>query len=337
LVHHNENPTPAPILDLFTGYYAVRLLLAALDLDLFSLIDRQPMAEDEIREQTGLHPRGSGEFLAALDEFGMVTTDADGRYHNTPITTRYLLPSSSSFLGLMLCRRPQPWEHLLDTLLTGQPWRRATAGQSPAVPRRRAGADQDAVRGFLSAMDGWTSGTGRELAALVDWSDYKSFVDVQGGRGTVAAQLVDAHPWLTGYCLDLPAIEPYFVEHTLGTNVRFHPGDPGRDPLPTVDVVVFSHVLHSRGAAERERMLDEAGRAVRPGGAVVVHDIFADGTDRTRLPSMLESLHMQLVGEGGEYPVEECRSALRERGFTPRTAVPMFEYDTLVVADKPFG
>ena len=86
--------TPDAILQLGTAYWGSKTLLSAVELKLFGVLaEVGPLAEPELRERLGLHPRGARDFFDALVALGMLDRE-DGRYANTEAGELYLAPPS---------------------------------------------------------------------------------------------------------------------------------------------------------------------------------------------------------------------------------------------------
>ncbi len=58
----NSHPDPSYIMQTATGFWASKVLLTAVELDLFSCLGDQAMTADAL----GLHPRGTYDFFDAL-------------------------------------------------------------------------------------------------------------------------------------------------------------------------------------------------------------------------------------------------------------------------------
>jgi ubiquinone/menaquinone biosynthesis C-methylase UbiE len=194
----------------------------------------------------------------------------------------------------------------------------------------------------MVGMDYLTAPLSAKLAKAFDWSRVRSFVDVGGGRGTVAATVAAAHPHLQGGVFDLPPVRPVFEEHVAGTDlgerISFHGGNFFTDNLPSVDVLMFGHVLHDWGVAERRALLAAAFRALPPGGRVLIYDPMIDDDRSHRASSLLVSLNMLLATPGGsEYTAAECFEWLAQAGFGEPDVVALDDHDSLVTARKPLN
>ncbi|MEU7146154.1 methyltransferase [Nocardia sp. NPDC046473] len=323
------------------GYTESAVLNSAVELGVFEHLASGPATEAEIRTGLGLHPRLTADFLDTLVGLGMLQREA-GRYSNSAAVEDFLLPSAITYLGGVMARSArhhyQMWGRLSEALRDGQPKSEGLGGKNAFKNTYAAGPD--ITRQFLSHMDSYNGYAGPQLAKYLDWSRYKSFVDAGGARGNLAAQLVTAHPHLTGVVFDLPGLEPFFNEHMdhTGTaeSVSFQGGDFFDEPLPQTDVLIFGHVLHDWPLETRQTLLQRAWPAVRPGGAVVIYDQMLDN-ERSDPHKLLASLNVRLVREGGsEYTVEECTAWAEKAGFRVTTVVELdtIGRDTMVVAEK---
>src|SRR5438093_13595114 len=112
------------IMDLAFAFWGSKTLLAAVKLDLFSLLDHRSLPASAIQEQLGLHPRGTIDFLDALVALGLLERDGD-HYRNAVQAETFLSRRSPSYSGgllEMLNDRLYPfWGRLEEALRTGRP------------------------------------------------------------------------------------------------------------------------------------------------------------------------------------------------------------------------
>src|SRR5690242_14344794 len=112
------------IMDLAFAFWGSKTLLAAVKLDLFSLLDQRSLSAAAIQEGLGLHPRGALDFLDALVALGLLERDGTD-YRNTVQSETFLSRHSPSYSGgllEMLNDRLYPfWGRLEEALRTGRP------------------------------------------------------------------------------------------------------------------------------------------------------------------------------------------------------------------------
>ncbi|MGP4026359.1 methyltransferase [Actinomadura sp. 3N407] len=329
-----DTGTPSGILQLANAFCDAKAVLTAVELGLFTTLHDKPAGQEEIRGALGLHGRGLADWLDLLVELDLLTKK-DGRYHNRPGADRYLVRGQESYIGGFIERSNRnlypAWGRLSEALRTGES---QTGSSFEAVVQNPKILGQ-----FIHSMDAFTRVLGPQLISAYDgWSGYGSVLDVGGCRGALTAQIVKAHPHLSGKVFDLPQMEPFFdelvAEKSLAGRVSFHGGDFFADPLPSADIVVLGHVLHDWDRDQRGLLVRKAYDSVNPGGVLLVYDRILDRAS-SRAANLLVSLDMLLVTDGGsEYEVSELREHAEGAGFTDVTAQDLGEDDTLVIARK---
>lgn len=330
---------PGPIMGLMAGYWQVRMLLAAVEHDVFTSLAGRSATSAELAGDLGLVPHGTHDLVVGLSHMGLLEVD-DGKFTNAPIADHFLVGDRPGYIGgyLRFCQNElnPAWDNLATALRTGQPQNQAAVAGNPYDTLYQ---DGEATDGFLDSMDLLSTPIALALSRY-DWSPYSSFVDVGGARGTFAHQVVVQNPHLTGAVFDLPPLEGTFTRQMarLGgpaTEIAFHGGDFFQDALPKADVIVLGHVLHNWGVEDRVRLLQKVYDALDPGGAVFVYDPMAGG-DAPSLHGVLAGLAMLVWSRGGhEYPVEDLHGWLAEAGFRPETAeVADLHDEVLVIGHK---
>jgi SAM-dependent methyltransferase len=332
-----DQASPAALWRLGISNFARHTILAAAELGVFGLVDGQARTEEDIRTRLGLHPRGTADFLDALVALDLLIRE-DGRYRATPVASRFLDQAKPSYLGRFLRMADARWANLVEGLRTGEPQNGTRQGAAMFTDQYRD--DVSVWRSYMVGMDYLTAPVATRVAEAFDWSRVKSFVDVGGGRGSVAAAIAAAHPHLDAGVFDLPQVQPVFDERVaelgLADRITFHGGDFFHDPLPEADAFVFGHVLHDWGVPEREALVVAAFRALPPGGEVLIYDPMIDDDRSQRASSLLVSLNMLLATPGGsEYTAAECVSWLLAAGFTDPVVTQLDDHDSLVTARKP--
>ncbi len=322
------------ILQLGNAFGQAQALLTAVELDLFTVLHDGPSTEEDIRARLGLHGRGLRDFLRLLVVLGLLDTEA-GRYRNAAGSSRYLVSGEPGYVGGFLLGAKANlypvWAGLTETLRDGRP--RSAADNFAAMLD-----DLAELRRYAHMMEGVLQPVVPRLIEALDWSGYRSVLDVGGCRGSLAGQLVIARPGLTGHVFDLPQLEPLFDERMaelgVARTVRFHAGDFFRDPLPRADVAIFGHILHNWPGSQRDELLRKAFDAVNPGGVLLVHDRMLDD-ESPNIDNLLASLVMALVTEGGaEYTISELTELAKSVGFSSVSHKQLDDYETLVVCRK---
>ncbi|MFV2087922.1 methyltransferase [Micromonospora sp. LOL_021] len=328
------NPTligPSP-LDLGTAFCSAKVLLSALEVDLFSELAAGPATAEEVQAKVGLHPRGARHFLDALVVLGLLERSA-GRYHNGAYAGRYLVRGpeyAGGFLDGANHVLYPAWGGLTAALRTGRP---QATGDLEEMLR-----DPDRRRGYLTMMDSLSGPLAEQIADACDWRRFATLADIGGARGNLAGLLLNRFPQLTATVFDRPQNGLACEEHrrNLGVAERlsFRGGDFFADALPQADILVIGHVLADFSPEQRRTLVRKAYQAVRPGGALLIYDPMPD-EQAPELTSLVASLHLLVMTPAGSaYPVAECRSWLTDSGFVGVTAIPARLGNTIVVGQR---
>ncbi|WP_240135261.1 acetylserotonin O-methyltransferase [Streptomyces sp. MUM 178J] len=316
------------------GFASAKLLLSALELGVFTVLDQTPDREagvEELRAALGLHPRAAADFFDALVALGLLERTS-GRYRNGEAARRRLVRGedyAGGFLeGANLVLYPA-WGKLTQALRTGAP---QAEGDFEAML-----SDPAAQRVFLAMQDSLSAPLVPQLLDAVDLTGYTTLVDVGGARGNLAGLLLRACPQLTGRVFDRPQNAGPCAEHaeTLGVAGRldFTGGDFFADDLPEADVMVIGHVLADFSQEERKQLIGKAYKALRPGGTLLVYDPMPG--DKPDLASLVASLHMLVMTPAGAgYHPGDCAQWMRVAGFTDTAQHALPLGNTLVTARK---
>ena len=73
--------SPDRIIETGLAFWPSKVLLSALEIDLFSELGKQPGNLNEVSQRVGLHMRGAEDFLDSLVALGFLDR-VDGVYHN---------------------------------------------------------------------------------------------------------------------------------------------------------------------------------------------------------------------------------------------------------------
>src|SRR5271155_3923259 len=174
----NEHPTAESIFQVGLGFWPSKVLLSAVEMELFTDLAKAPQSLESLQGRLGLHPRSARDFLDALVALGFLLR-ADGEYSNTPATDLFLDKRKPSYIGGMLemanHRLYGFWSHLTEALRTGLLQNEPRSGGAPLFETLYA--DPARLKGFLAAMTGVSHGANMAIASKFPWAGYKTFAD----------------------------------------------------------------------------------------------------------------------------------------------------------------
>lgn len=317
---------PTPIFDLFRGNLATELLTAAVaHFNLFGRLAEQPMTSDDLGKALGLAERPTAVLVTALRAIGMLSMDTEARLGLTPLAQEHLLPGAAFDVGdyVGLAANSPGVVALVERLRTNRP---ADAGGGVAFIYREGVAsameEEASARHFTLALAGRAKNVAPLLAGRVGLPDgTRLLLDVGGGTGIYSIAFLERYPDLRAIVVDRPEVlkvaqemsQAYGVADRLETRA----GDMFRDSLPTADVVLLSNILHDWDVPECRTLIKRASSVLRPGGALMIHDVFLNDALDGPMPIALYSAALFCLTEGRAYSAAEYRSWLLEAELLP--------------------
>src|SRR5258705_9350144 len=117
---------PGAILQTSFAFWSSKVLLTAVEFEVFTKLGSRRMTGAELGAEIGLHPRGISDFFDALVAMQFLDRAGDGsnaQYFNTPAGALYLDRGSPCYVGGLLvmlnARLFKFWHDLPETLRTG--------------------------------------------------------------------------------------------------------------------------------------------------------------------------------------------------------------------------
>lgn len=340
----SEQPNPGYIMQTATGFWASKVLLTAVELDLFSTLGQQAMTAAQLGETLSLHPRGTYDFFDALVALGFLERDGDGprgEYRNTPETATFLDKASPKYMGGM----PQMlnnrlfgfWNDLGTALRTVQPQNEVKIHGKPVFEELYA--NQAKLGEFLHAMTGFQAGNFMVLAEKLDFSRYETVSDIGGALGLLSRLVGAKHPHLRFTSFDLPPVTDLAKEHIadagMSDRIEAVAGDFFVDDLPKADVVTMGNILHDWNLEKKKVLIRKAYDALPEGGAFIAIENLIDDARRENAFGLLMSLNMLIeFGDAFDYTGADFREWCTEAGFTRFEIIPLAGPTSAAVAYK---
>jgi hypothetical protein len=319
---------PDELLALARGFQESRVLLTGAELDLFTLLSREPLGVEALATRLGADRRALGTLLDALAAMELLEK-RDGRYLTARSAT-CLSADAPDSIHPMLLHAAALWARW--TTLTRR------VGGTP-LPER---APEESFRAFIGAMHVVASPQADQIVAAAGVGGARRLLDVGGGPGTYTMAFLRADPALSATLFDLPPVVEIAREKLENTGllarVTFVPGDFEKDELPSGhDLAWLSAVIHQNSSAQNEALFGRIFRALVPVGRLVLRDHVMEPNRTHPRAGALFAVNM-LVGTsgGGTYTFDEIRAGLERAGFTRIRLLRSGErMDALVEAFRP--
>ncbi|MFI5180477.1 MAG: methyltransferase [Thermoanaerobaculia bacterium] len=320
--------SPDALIALARGFQESRVLLTGAELDLFTLLSREPLGVEALASRLGADRRGLATLLDALAAME-VLEKRDGLYR-TASGASCLSADAPDSIHSMLLHAAALWARW--TTLTRR------VGGTPLHER----APEEGLKAFILAMDVIGAPQAPHLVAAAGISGVRRLLDVGGGPATYTMAFLAASPELSVTLFDLPAVVEIARERLrkagLLSRVALLAGDFETDELPPGhDLAWLSAIIHQHSPAQNDALYARIFRALVPGGRLLVRDHVMDPSRTHPRAGALFAVNM-LVGTagGGTYTFDEIRDGLSRAGFARVRLLRSGErMDALVEAFRP--
>ena len=335
---------PSKIMQIGTGFWASKTLLAAINFGLFTLLARGELSGREIQNRLELHERGLYDFLDALVALGFLRRKGlkeSAFYANTDETDLFLDKQKPGYVGGILemaNNRLYPCcGDLEDGLRTGLPQNEIKVSGEPVFSILYA--DSDKLREFIGAMAGVQMGNFIMFSQIFDFSKYKTHCDLGGAGGHLAAQIAINNPHMHCISWDLPPVEAIAAENIknmqVTESVSLQSGDFFVDEIPNAEVITMGNILHDWGLAEKQQLISKAYDALPPGGALVVIENLIDDARQENAFGLLMSLNMLIETPAGfDFTESEFKDWAQAAGFQKVYSMPLTGPSSAAIAIK---
>jgi predicted O-methyltransferase YrrM len=308
-----------------TAFWVSKVLLTAVEFDLFTVLGNGAMTAEELGSKLGIHPRGTYDFFDALVAAGFLEREGDGpdgRYSNTPDTDAFLNKNSHMYIGgmpeMLNARLFGFWNSLGEALKTGQPQNEIKHVGKPIFEELYA--DKARLGQFLDAMTGFQAVNFELLGHKFDFENFQSVTDIGGALGLLSRIIASQHPHLSFNTFDLPPVAPLAQQHIeesgLSDRINVVAGDFFVDDFPAADVITMGNILHDWNLEKKKILIRKAYDALPEGGALIAIENLIDDARRENLFGMLMSLNMLIeFGDAFDYTGQDFRDWCSEAGF----------------------
>ena len=316
---------PSHIMQTATAFWASKVLLTAVELDLFTTLGDGTMTAPQLGKALSLHPRGTYDFFDALVALKFLDRDGDGpegKYKSTPQTAAFLNKKSATYIGglpeMLNSRLFGFWNNLGTALKTGKPQNEVKHGGKSIFEELYS--NQAALGEFLDAMTGFQAANFAQLAEKFDFTRYKTVSDIGGALALLSRTVGARHQHLTLNSFDLPPVAPLAQKHIkaagMEERIKTISGDFFKDDLPKADVITMGNILHDWNLKNKKMLIKKAYDALPEGGAFIAIENLIDDARRENVFGLLMSLNMLIeFGDAFDYTGADFREWCSEVGF----------------------
>ena len=298
--------------DVITTYRLPRVLIAAIELNLFTAIGNDAWPIPDLACEMKVSERGLAILCRNLAMAGLLKKRGE-TYRNSRLAATALNEHHPAYRGeylRLLTRHWADWGRLPESVKTGLP----LDHDEPDEPDYR--------RRFTWAMHHRTLETAPKIAAQIDLRGARTLLDLGGGPGTYAMAFLAKNPALHATVCDRPAALEVAKEiastHKAATRISYLPLDVITEDIPgTYDVIWYSNVLHIYSPQENQAVFRRAATALNPGGRFLIQDAFLHDQDGLfpEEASLFAVSMLLFTKSGNTYKAADAKSWLTDAGF----------------------
>lgn len=322
---HPPVTDPTSIFEHYRGSYGSELLTAAVcHFNVLGLLSREAMDFETLRGAIGLQKRSAVVLVTALRAMGLIRTDAEGKLALTTLARQHLVPGHTYDIGdyIGLSATAPGVLEMVERLRSGRPRQNDGAGVAFIYRDGTACAMEstEQARHFTLALAGRARNVAPVLAEKVPLVSARTLLDLGGGTGIYSIAFLKRNPHLAATVLDRPEVlriaEEFRTRYQVENRLDLVAGDMLTDDLPKSDVILLSNVLHDWDEEQCADLVARCAAALKPGGRILVHDVFLSDALDGPLPVALYSAALFTLTEGRAYSVAEYRTWLEAAGLT---------------------
>jgi DNA-binding IclR family transcriptional regulator len=323
----SESEDRARVMALIMSAWPTQVIHVAVRLKLADRLAAGASTSAELAEATGSDPRALRRLLRALAGLGLCRQTEFDHFELTPAGALLAAEAEGSVRGLALHWGDRLWGALgqLDqSVNTGKAW--SISGVSGF---EHMASDPGQMAMFHQSMTDQTRASAGAILEAVDFSRFGRIMDVGGSYGALLAEVLKAHPHLTGEVFDLATLAEasaaYLEREGVSDRGRFVGGSFFESVPAGADAYMLKMIIHDWDDAEAVRILSNCAVAAGADAQVLVLERIApelaspDDADAFRADMLMLTAAGGLERTLSEYEALYAKSGLQLESVT-RTA-----------------
>ncbi len=308
-----EISTPEHIRNTAYAFQESRVLLSAIELKLFTVLDKHLLHSNEVAEKIKCDVRATDRIMNTLCAMGLLKKVKD-KFYNTDLAAKCLVEGKPDFMGGLYHTNHlwDTWTYLTESVKQGS----AYSGEQNKEEKGNW------VEAFIGAMHYRGVKQARIIAAMLDLKDVGKMLDVGGGSAAFSMELVRKNPAIQAIVFDLPHVIPltkkYVKEAGLLNNFSFLEGNYLSGNFGSgYDLVLLSAIVHINNYKQNEELINKCADSLNKNGRVIISDFVMNDDRVTPHHGAMFSLNMLVGTECGDtYTETEMRKWMTSAGLS---------------------
>ena len=289
------------------------ILLSALELRVFSILEKQSMSAKQVANDIKVKLEGAEVLLNALTAMDVLTKNTNG-YKNTHVTYKYFCESSPDFKkGTVMLKMDGrgEYESLLHTIKYGRNLKEFEGEDDPIFRKL-----------FTLAMHERSEKYASKVAKAVTQKKVGKLIDLGCGPGSYSAAILKKDKTATATLLDravaIKVARKLFKNQSLYKRLNFVSGDLFDNKFESgYDTVLLSNIIHIYNTSQNKTIFKKINKCLKNGGRFILYDLFLKSSKIEPYDAALFAITMLLYTKTGKsYTFGEVYSLLKNSGFT---------------------
>jgi len=322
------------IMNLALGYQVSQILFAAINLNIFTVLDSGAKDISEIAKEVESNEGSLKRLANALVALNLLEKK-DGMYFNAKIASRYLVKGRKNYLGNTIHQCSNLWDFWegLDKQIKSGRWKGPDEEYLQDFPHR--------LKDYLAAMSDFANLKANSLADAISIGKYRNMLDIGCGPGTYAIAFAERNPKLYSTIVDLELnlayIKPFMNKSKYRDRIRVLACNilEGEIPGGGYDLIFISNLIHIYGETEVKKIMEKVWCATATPGSMVIHDYILNKSGDKPLFTSLFDLNMFVGTPNGKcYTILEIKELLKNLGAKNVKQIPIGIGSSLVIGEK---
>ena len=306
-----------------------RILMAALEFKIFSILKKKNMTASQIVRQSKTQPEETVALLNALAAMKALRFQK-GKYSSAPQMYKYFCDSSPDYLkgtAFLKLEKNDEWTRLIGIIRKGRDLSEFEGEDDPEF--------RDL---FTHAMHERSGRFASKIGKIITRQPVGRFLDLGCGPGTYSAEVLKndkkAQAILQDRAAALKVARELHSHTSYWPRMELRPGDLFDTPFGDgVDTVFYSNVLHIYNPSENKRLFRKMKQALVKDGRLVLVDYFHTRDATQPYEAALFGVTMLLfTATGRTYSYDETEKLLSQTGFYKFRRISLGEGAGMLVA-----
>ncbi len=308
----NNYLKPEEIRSLANSFQQSRILLTAVELDLFTILDKHMMPSKEVAVKINADERATDRLMNALAALGFLRK-VHGKFYNCENASNYLVKSKPEFMGGLYHSLGlwNTWSSLTESVKAG-----TSVAERKSSPRGINGSEA-----FIAAMHYRGLKEAKIISLMLTLSNVNRMLDVGGGSAAFSMEFIKQNPKMHAVVFDLPHIIPitkkYVDDEKLNDKIELIEGDYLTDNFgKNYDLILLSAIVHINSFEENKMLIKKCYNSLNTNGQIVIKDWIMNEERTEPAGGAFFALNM-LVGteKGDTYTESEMKDWLINAGI----------------------